>query len=152
MEATDMVKGGMAVAAVGLALFVAGCGGATTTSTKTTPSSTATPKATATATPKATPTPSGPIFQQSGNGITDTQEFHAPGKWKLVWSYNCAAFGGSGNFIVTVQQGSQPDFNDASGPNELGAGGSGTTYFYSGGTLNLSIDSECAWTVAVDPA
>lgn len=146
------------------ALMLAGCGGATTatptpasagtptaTATANAPTqATATPPATptATATATATPTPAGPIFQQTGSGGTTTAPFQAPSTWTLNWTYDCAAFGSQGNFQVYVFQGSSLDFSD-NGPNQLGASGTGSTHFYSGGNLHLEINSECDWTVAV---
>lgn len=81
---------------------------------------------------------------QSGS----TPTFAQSGPWTLAWSYsNCT--GGSGNFIVTINNSSAHDV----GPNELGSGTSGTDYYYdSGSTFNLSVSSECSWTITVSPS
>ena len=84
----------------------------------------------------------------TGSGIQNTPKFRIGGNgtWKLDWSYSCAAFGSSGNFIVD-------DGNtDANGPNvnELGKGGKGGTWAYSDGGMHyLSVNSECSWRVRV---
>ena len=96
------------------------------------------PTTTTTAAPKV-------LLDVSGSGIKSTQTFTVPNEWQLVWSYsNCA--GGSGNFIVTVYN-SDGSPNDAAGVNELGASGSDTEYYHSGGGLYLEVNSECSWHV-----
>ena len=102
-----------------------------------------------------TPTPqrSGPhvIFSTSGSGVGSTRPFTIPASdraWQINWSYNCSAFGSSGNFDYDVNQGTQTDFNDL-GPNQLGPGGHGVEHYYDHGTFNLQVDSECSWTVQV---
>ena len=101
-------------------------------------------------TPKPTAVPA--LFRVSGSGLKQTADFTVPSEWTLAYTYNCAAFGGSGNFIVT---GYNSDGSmDFSGPsvNELGAKGSSSTAVHAdSGTKYLSIDSECSWTVTVLP-
>ena len=100
-----------------------------------------------------TPSNGGPhvIFSTSGSGIASTRPFTIPAgdkEWQINWSYNCAKFGGSGNFDYTVNQGTQPNYNDF-GPNQLGASGHGIEHYYDHGTFNLQVNSECSWTIQV---
>jgi hypothetical protein len=87
------------------------------------------------------------IASFTGSGIENTAKFSAPSDYTVNWSYSCAAFGQSGNFIVSGDGGS--DFNGAS-VNELGNGGHGTTHVYDdAGAHYLGIDSECSWSIQV---
>ena len=81
----------------------------------------------------------------------DTSNFNQSGPWTMSWSYNCAASGGPGNFIVTVNQPAN-DLAQDSGTNELGNSGSGTDYYYDTGQFSLSIISECDWSITVAPS
>ena len=76
-----------------------------------------------------------------------TQEFHVTGTWTMHWSYNSCT-GGTGNFIVTIQQLTGGLSFDV-GPNELGTGGSGADTYTTPGTFNLEVLSECAWSITV---
>ena len=85
----------------------------------------------------------------SGSGIKTTQKFSTPeDDWDLAWTYNCASYGGRGNFQVYV---TSPDGTPSgnAGVNELGAGGSSVEYFHQGGTFYLVMNSECTWSVKV---
>jgi hypothetical protein len=82
----------------------------------------------------------------SDSGSHSTQTFTVPPNWKLAWSYDCSAFGSSGNFMVDVQGAS------VQGVNELGSGGSGTESYHSGGTVWLEINSECSWQLKASAA
>jgi len=82
-----------------------------------------------------------------GSGIENTAKFTVTGDWVLEWTYDCSAFGDSGNFIVDEDGGS--DFNGAS-VNELGPGGHGETHVYGdAGSHYLAMNSECSWTAKV---
>lgn len=82
------------------------------------------------------------MIGQSGS----TPTFNETSAWSLSWSYsNCS--GGSGNFSVEVNGSSAAD----PGPNELGPGGSGSDVYYDAGTFNLSVISECDWSITVAP-
>jgi len=116
---------------------------------------TATAAAPASAAPAPAPAPassspagsSGTVATFSGSGIKNTPQFTVSDTWELEYSYDCSDDGGSGNFIVDEDGGS--DLNGA-GVNELGAGGSSSTMVYGdAGTHYLSINSECSWTVKV---
>jgi hypothetical protein len=79
---------------------------------------------------------------QSGS----TPSFNQTAAWSLSWSYsNCV--GGSGNFSADINGSSDGD----PGPNELGSGGSGTDVYYDAGTFNISVISECDWSITVAP-
>lgn len=107
-------------------------------------------------TPPTTAKPATPqtIFQQSGSGTATTASFHTPDEWQLHWNYDCSSqLGGQGNFIVHIEQppgkvGEGVTFNDQ-GVNQLGAGTSGVESYHYGGTMYLSINSECNWSVQV---
>lgn len=83
----------------------------------------------------------------TGSGIQNTRKFTigGSGTWKLRWSYSCAAFGYSGNFIV-----SEDGSFGAVDVNELGMHGHGSTYGYNdAGRHYLQVNSECDWRVRV---
>lgn len=89
------------------------------------------------------------VYSFSGSGIHTTSSFVVPAAakgWHVNWSYNCASFGGKGNFGFYVFQGTVMDDTDF-GPNQLGAKGSGVEHYYDTGTFHLTINSECDWTV-----
>jgi hypothetical protein len=91
-------------------------------------------------------------FTSAGIGSSGTTpNFTQTGAWTMAWTYDCSDFGSQGNFNVDVNQ---PDGDTAVdlGTNELGDGGSGTDFYYDTGTFNLSVESECAWTVTVTPS
>jgi hypothetical protein len=83
----------------------------------------------------------------SGSGQESTSRFTVSATWKLSYSFNCASFGGSGNFIVFEDGG-----KDLGGVtvNELATSKSGTIWAYDdAGPHYLEIDSECSWSVTV---
>ena len=83
----------------------------------------------------------------SGSGQENTPSFTVSATWKLSYSYNCLAFGGSGNFIVFEDGGK--DLNGVT-VNQLGAGKSGTSWAYGdAGSHYLEVDSECDWSMTV---
>lgn len=104
------------------------------------------PATTAPATTKAAPTTK-VVLKVSGSGIKNTASFTTGDDWSIKYSFNCANFGGQGNFVVTVYDG------DTMGDlpvNELAAKGSDVTYEHGdSGSHYLSINSECSWTVTV---
>lgn len=75
-----------------------------------------------------------------------TPSFNETGAWLLSWSYSDCV-GGSGNFSAEINGSSAAD----PGPNELGSGGSGTDVYYDSGTFNISVISECDWSITVAP-
>lgn len=107
------------------------------------------PPASGTATAPATASRATVLATFTGSGDETTRKFTigGDGTWKLDWSYSCAAFGQSGNFIVSGDGG-----NDVNGVNvnELGNDGKGGTWAYSdAGSHYLSVNSECSWHVRV---
>jgi hypothetical protein len=91
--------------------------------------------------PAAAPTPQ-VLLDVEGSGIKTTQRFQVPDEWAIGWSYDCSNFGGSGNFIVSVDG----DVSDTAA-NQLGASGHDVSYEHSGGNVYLQINSECDWHV-----
>lgn len=84
------------------------------------------------------------VLNITGSGIHTTETFQVNDEWALAWSYDCSNFENSGNFIVNVEgDGSGYD----AGVNELGSSNSGTEYFHHGGSVYLTINSECDWAV-----
>jgi hypothetical protein len=86
------------------------------------------------------------LLDVTGSGIKQTQKFTAGGDWDLEWSYDCASFGASGNFVVTAYG---SDGLPAVLTNELGAKGADVTHQHNAGTFYLSVNSECTWHVVV---
>ncbi len=83
----------------------------------------------------------------TGSGIQNTAKFTVTATWKLVYSFNCSAFGGSGNFQVDEDGGS--DFSGVS-VNDLAASKSASTWAYNdSGTHYLAVNSECSWKLKV---
>lgn len=126
---------------------------ATTAGSTTSPPSTAAPTTT-TAPATTTTRPAAPVVLQtlSGSGIENGAQFTVPSGakgWTLAWTYNCAAFGSSGNFVVNIQgYGSAANTTDL-GVNELASRGSGTEHYYDTGAFQLQMNSECKWTTKV---
>jgi hypothetical protein len=92
------------------------------------------------------------VWSDSGSGVYSGPKFTIPSSakgWDEVWSYNCASFGGRGNFITSITgYGSAAGILD-SGANQLGAKGSGTNTYYDKGTFSIQVNSECSWTEKV---
>ena len=91
----------------------------------------------------------------SGSGIQNSAPFLVNESSLTVdYSYNCAAFGQSGNFIADLIGGSvnAGTYDDQSIANALSTGGSATTTLYpqdQGTDYHLSVNSECSWSVTV---
>lgn len=86
------------------------------------------------------------LIDLSGTGTKSTQKFTASQDWDLAWSYDCSAYGGTGNFQVYVN-----------GPlvspvNQLGASGSGVEHYHEGGSTYLEVNSECSWHIKATTA
>lgn len=118
----------------------------TTTSTKTTPAPapTAVDSARAAA-PTTTLAPAAAVvlYSKTGTGTGSTPTFTTGAEWQVQYTYDCTAFGQSGNFMVTSD-----DYQLAI--NQLGTKGGDTDYVHNDpGSHSLSIDSECAWTIKV---
>lgn len=122
----------------GLGLFLAGCGSSTgTANAPAAPDNSKAPAAAPTKTVKPAPVV---VLTVDGTGTKTTQKFNVKSDWDLHWTYDCTAFGNSGNFIVSATGAS------VTGVNQLGPKGEGTEHFHSGGDgVYLEVISECAW-------
>lgn len=82
----------------------------------------------------------------TGSGQSNTPRFTVTSTWKLVYSFNCSAFGQSGNFQVYEDGGNDSNLS----VNDLAMSKSASTWAYGdGGQHFLQINSECAWKVRV---
>jgi hypothetical protein len=119
----------------------------------TTHAATVTPQATHAAKPR--PAASVVLVNLSGSGIKNSAPFTvSSGTLTVSYSYNCASFGGRGNFVADLLSGNQSSLNsdDQSIANALGSSGAATTHIYPtmvGSKYYLSVNSECSWTVIV---
>jgi hypothetical protein len=126
--------------------------------------STANPAPAATVTVTATPRAavaagsspaSGVLITFSGSGIRNSAPFVVNSSAVTArYSYDCSAFGSSGNFIADLISGSPSslDYDDQSIANELGSGGSQTSTIYpadQGGSYHLEVNSECSWSITL---
>lgn len=117
-----------------------------TTVVNTAPPASSQPSAPASVAPSAAAVKPIVLLKASGSGIKDTQSFTTSGgELTLAYTYNCKSFGYKGNFAVTIG-----GDTFAVAVNELGMSGSDKTYpNLDPGTYNLSINSECKWSVTV---
>jgi hypothetical protein len=98
---------------------------------------------------------SGVLFTFSGSGIRNSASFTVNSSAVTArYSYNCSAFGSSGNFIADLVSGSpsSESYDDQSIANELGSGGSQTTTVYpqdQGSSYHLEVNSECSWSITL---
>lgn len=101
--------------------------------------------------PAPKPTPAAPqtLLDISGSGSKTTESFTAAGAWNLTYSYDCSTFGDRGNFQVFIYNGDGSMSFSNSGVNQLGASGSDTDYYHTGGTFYLEVNSECSWHIQV---
>ena len=141
-----LALGGL-VSVIGIAAAAASPSPPSSPSAAATGQAPASPAASAAPKAKATTAAARTIATFSGSGIENTPKFTVGATWKLKWTYDCASFGSSGNFIALEDGGS--DFSGVA-VNELGTGKSGSTMAYGdAGTHYLAVNSECSWTVRV---
>ena len=103
------------------------------------------------------PAPAAPkvLLSLSGSGIANSPPFLVTaGTLTVHYSYSCASFGSSGNFIADLQSGNQASLGSDDQPvaNVLGSGGSATTTIYPqdpGSDYHLAVNSECDWNVII---
>ena len=101
------------------------------------------------------PVPPHVLISMSGNGQGSSAPFPVSTSTVTAkYTYDCAADGGSGNFIADMETGDQSSLNsdDQSIANALGAGGTATTTLYPtnvGQDYHLTVISECSWTVTL---
>ena len=92
----------------------------------------------------------GVLWQQRGSVGSVGGRFDAPGRWRVVWSFNCPSFAeyGGGNFKLS----GAGDFAEVS-VQRFGVRGRGVLPVTGGGRGRLTIESVCdRWTVkAVAP-
>lgn len=88
------------------------------------------------------------LLDLSGSGSQQTASFTVGSKWNVTYTFDCSAFGGSGNFQFDVDNTDGSDTYDT-GANDLAASGGTTDYYYDSGEHYLSINSECAWHLTV---
>jgi len=90
------------------------------------------------------------LWQQRGSAGSVRGRFNAPGRWRVVWSFNCQSFAkyGGGNFKLS----GAGDFAQVS-VQRFGVRGRGVLPVTGGGRGRLTIESVCdRWTVkAVTP-
>jgi hypothetical protein len=101
--------------------------------------------------------PSAPLvlIKMSGNGEGSSAPFLvSTSTVTATYTYDCSAFGQSGNFVADMVNGNQASLNsdDQSIANALGTGGSATATLYPtnvGQDYHLTVNSECTWTVTL---
>jgi hypothetical protein len=119
------------------------------------PTPSPTPSSTPSPTPSPTPPPPTTLLSMSGNGIESSAPFSVTTSTvTATYTYSCASFGTSGNFIADMISGnpSSLSYDDQSIANALGTGGADTTTLYPQdvpGSYHLTVDSECDWTVTL---
>jgi hypothetical protein len=83
------------------------------------------------------------LYSKTGSGTGSSPTFTTGAEWQVQYTYDCTAFGQSGNFMVNSED-MQLTIN------QLGMTGADTDYVHNDpGSHSLSIDSECAWTIKV---
>jgi len=78
------------------------------------------------------------LLSASGNGISNTRTFRAPGDWRIVYSFNHCQIPG---FDIYVKR----DVDDVFSTH--GNSGHGTQYEHSGGRVYLTLNTACSWHV-----
>lgn len=91
------------------------------------------------------------VLQLAGNGVKNSVNFTVTqSQWTIAYTYDCTAFlGGTGNFIITINDSTGKSDYAKPGVNELGAKGNDNTVEHGAGTYSLTMNSECTWTVTV---
>lgn len=99
---------------------------------------------------------SGVLISLSGSGIRNSGPFVVnSSSVRARYTYDCSAFGASGNFIASIVSGSPSDgtYDDQVIANALGSGGSQTTTVYpqdQGSSYHLEVNSECSWSITLN--
>jgi hypothetical protein len=140
--------GGLVVAIIAISAISSHGSGSPAASSGSAPttSSAASPAA-ASSSPAAAAADARTVATFTGSGQQNTAQFTVTSTWKLVYSFNCEAFGSAGNFQVYEDGGS--DFNGVS-VNDLAMSKSASTWAYNdGGAHYLQVNSECAWEMKV---
>lgn len=160
------IVGGLLLFVVGIAIGAAakspGAARPGPTVTVTAPGGNPAPAVTVTVTPGsaggAAPATGAVLFKFSGSGIRNSAPFKVTGSAvKARYTYDCAAFGGQGNFIADLVSGTPGSFSydDQSIADALGRHGSQTTTVYpadQGSDYHLEVNSECSWSITLTRA
>jgi len=85
-------------------------------------------------------TVNGPGLKISGNGIANAVRFRAPGEWRINYAFSHCQISG----FDLYAHGDVDDIMSKSGKS-----GHGTQFEHSGGTVYLTINSACLWSVAI---
>ena len=105
--------------------------------------------ATVTYTPPPPPPPT-TVFSLNGSGIKNTPDFVvSSAEWVIHYSYDCSAYGSSGNFAISVSSTNGGPADGDVAANEIGASGNSSSVEHGAGTYYLAINSECNWQVVV---
>lgn len=104
--------------------------------------------------PKYLPKPVQVLMRFSGNGIRNSPPFRVGSQVTVRYSFDCSAYGGSGNFIADLQYGNQTSLNsdDQQIANALAGHEAQTTTVYPqdpGKDYYLAVNSECNWSIVV---
>jgi hypothetical protein len=89
--------------------------------------------------------PLGVLWQKSGSDVHHGSQFVAPGRWRLVWTFDCRSFAshGGGNFKIT----GEGDLEGVS-VQDFAVKGGGSRPVVGGGRGRLVVESVCDhWTV-----
>ena len=134
----------LSLAIVVLIIIIAAVASSGSGSSKAAATSTGGTAAAPTSAPPAAPVKPHVIAVFHGDGIQNTPQFTTPASWVLRYSFDCAAFGQSGNFAVTESG------LGSVAVNRLALRGHGVTRGYSdAGRHYLEVNSECRWTMRV---
>ena len=88
------------------------------------------------------------MVSTGGSGNQTTANFTvAANQWTIGYTYDCAAAGGEGSFIVNVHSSDNTSSHQA--VSELGANGQNSTQEHGSGTYYISVTSPCAWHLTV---
>lgn len=91
----------------------------------------------------------------SGTGVSSSASFPIDSSAvTATYTYDCSAFGGSGNFVANLVTGvpGSPSYDSVSIANQFGSGNSQTTRVYpaqQGAHYSLEVNSDCAWSITL---
>jgi len=99
--------------------------------------------------PATTPAPTPTVLlDQSGSGSVQTKPFTTTGDWTVTYTFDCSAYGSSGNFQTYIDN-TDGSYNTDTGANELATSGGNTDYYYDAGEHYIEVNSECSWHITV---
>jgi hypothetical protein len=151
---------GLVIGIVAIVVVVKLSGGSSPSSSPSAAPSASAPAATQSA--PASPSPAAAVVSKphvlirfAGSGIKNSAPFNVgSGPLTVHYSFNCASFGQSGNFVADLLWGNQSSLSsdDQSIANALAMSGATTTTIYPqdpGKDYYLSVNSECSWRIRV---